>query len=224
MTPQERDLTTILLDRLNKIEVQPKDPEAETLIRETAAVRADAPYSLVQTMLIQDLSLHDAQSRITDLETQLTEAKCASSAPPNFLGAPSFLGAVFGSGEPSGPGGPGIGPAPLGTTAQPGYGSEGGSAPPAPGAGLIGGGFLQSAAMTAAGIAGGALLFEGIRSVFGHHDAVSITGNQPAVPGLGETVLNSHYGAEAGASGVGSTDEHAGARDGPINIGETNAL
>jgi hypothetical protein len=75
MTPQERDLTTILLDRLNKIEVQPKDPEAETLIRETAAVRADAPYSLVQTMLIQDLSLHNAQSRITDLETQLDRGK-----------------------------------------------------------------------------------------------------------------------------------------------------
>jgi len=58
MTPQERDLTTILLDRLNKIEGQPKDPEAETLVRETTAVRADTPYSLVQTVLIQDLSLH----------------------------------------------------------------------------------------------------------------------------------------------------------------------
>ena len=34
MTPQERDLTTILLDRLNKTEDQPKDPEAETLIRD----------------------------------------------------------------------------------------------------------------------------------------------------------------------------------------------
>jgi hypothetical protein len=71
--PQERDLTTILLDRLNKIEGQRKDPEAETLIRETTAERVDAPYSLVQTVLIQDLSLHNAQSRITNLESQLTE-------------------------------------------------------------------------------------------------------------------------------------------------------
>jgi hypothetical protein len=61
MTPAERDLTTILLDRLNKIEGQPRDPEAETLIRETTAVRPDAPYSLLQTVLIQDLSLHNAQ-------------------------------------------------------------------------------------------------------------------------------------------------------------------
>jgi hypothetical protein len=89
---------------------------------------------------------------------------------------------------------------------------------------LIGDGFLQSPAMTAAGIAGGALLFEGIRSVFGHNDAVSIIGNKPAVPGLAETVLNSHYGTEAGAWGVGPTDEHAGARHSPISIGETSAL
>jgi hypothetical protein len=199
MTPAERDLATILLDRLNKIEGQPRDPEGETLIRETTAVRTDAPYSLLQTVLIQDLSLHNAQSRITDLETQLTEAKCASSAAPSFLGAPNFLGAVF-SGEPSGgartrnitPGGPGTGPAPLATRAQPGYVPEGSSAPATPGAGLIGDGFLRSAAVTAASTAGGALLFEGIRSIFGDHDAVSITDHQPAAPGLGETVLNNH--------------------------------
>ena len=98
MTPQERDLITTLLDRLNKTEGQLRDPEAETLIRDTTAGRPDAPYYLVQTVLIQDLSLHNAQSRITDLETQLTETKRASSAPPSFLGGPSCLGAVFGQG------------------------------------------------------------------------------------------------------------------------------
>jgi uncharacterized protein len=87
---------------MNKTEGQLRDPKAETLIRETTTGRPDASYSLVQTVLIQDLSLHNAQSRITDLETQLTETKRASSAPPSFLGGPSFLGAVFGQGEPSG--------------------------------------------------------------------------------------------------------------------------
>jgi hypothetical protein len=186
-------------------------------------VRVDTPYSLVQTVLVQDPSLHNAQSRITDLETQLTEMKRAASAPPSFLGSPSFLGAVFGSGEPSGgvrtaklPGDPRTGRPPLATTAQPRYGPEGSSAAaPAPGAGLIGGGFLQSAAMTAAGIAGGALLFEGIRSIFGREDSLAITGNQPAAPNLGETVLRNRNGAEAGASGGGSTDEHVGTDDGP---------
>ena len=65
------------------------------------------------------------------------------------------------------------------------------AAPLAPDAGLTGGGgFLRSAAMTAAGIVGGALVFEGIQSMFGQHDAATITGNQAALPGLGETFLS----------------------------------
>jgi hypothetical protein len=83
---------------------------------------------------------------------------------------------------------------------------------------LGGSNFLRSAAMTAAGIAGGAL-FEGIQSMFGHHDTAGITGIQAAVPGLGETVLNNHYGAEAGAAGGGSTEEQDGARYDPDLLG-----
>jgi hypothetical protein len=37
--------------------------------------------------------------------------------------------------------------------------------------------------MTAAGIVGGALVFEGIQSMFGQHDAATIAGNQAALPG-----------------------------------------
>jgi uncharacterized protein len=219
MTPQERELITILLDRLNKTAGQLRDPEAETLIRETTIGRPDAPYSLVQTVLIQDLSLHNAQSRITDLEAQLTETKLASSSPPSFLGGPSFLGAVFSRGEPSGgvrtsnvpPGDPGTAP-PIAATPQPGYAPEQSSAARSARAGLMdGSGFLRSAATTAAGIAGGALLFEGIQSIFGHHDAAAITGNQVGMPGLGETVFTNHYGAETGAAGGGSTEEDGGA-------------
>jgi hypothetical protein len=42
-------------------------------------------------------------------------------------------------------------------------------------------------------------------------DAAGITGNQVGMPGLGETVLNNHYGAETGTAGGGSTQEDAGA-------------
>src|SRR5205823_6665912 len=41
------------------------------------------PYYLVQTVLIQDLSLHQAQARIADLEKQVSEAQ---SKPTSFLG------------------------------------------------------------------------------------------------------------------------------------------
>ena len=56
-------------------------------------------------------------------------------------------------------------------------------------------GFLRSAATTAAGIAGGALLFSGISSLFGPH-----YGNLLAVtpqPGLGETVVNNYSATRA---------------------------
>ena len=220
MTPQERALITLLLDRLNKTEGHSKDPEAETLIREAAVGWPDVPYSLVQTVLIQDLSLHSAQSRISDLEMQLTEVKRASSAPPSFLGSPSFLGAVFGRDDHSGgvrmrnvpPADPGTG-LPVPATPQPGSLERGSAVRSASGAPLMGGGFLRSAAVTAAGIAGGALLLEGIPSMFGQQDAASITVNRARMPGLGETVLNNHYGADTGASDGESTDEHAGPGD-----------
>ena len=126
MTPQEKDLTTILLDRLNKTGGQ-KDPDAEALIRQATAERHGAPYYLVRTVLIQDLCLHNAQRRITDLEMQLTETKLNSSGAPSFLGGPSFLGAVFDRSSPSRdvrqnnvpPGGLATGPPPFAAKTTP---------------------------------------------------------------------------------------------------------
>jgi hypothetical protein len=61
-----------------------------------------------------------------------------------------------------------------------------------------GSGFLRSAATTAAGVAGGALLFEGIQSLFGQH-AGGILSNASMQPGLSETVINNYYGNDPGA-------------------------
>lgn len=71
MTPQEQNLLSTLLARLKNTASQPKDPEADALIRQTMAEQPDAPYYLSQTVLIQDLSLHNAQNRIAELEQQL---------------------------------------------------------------------------------------------------------------------------------------------------------
>jgi len=85
MTPHETALVTILLERLKKTISPDKDSEAETLIRQTTAEQPDAAYHLVQTVLIQDLSLHVAQSRIVELEKSLAEATTASFLPRSFL-------------------------------------------------------------------------------------------------------------------------------------------
>jgi hypothetical protein len=214
MTPQEKELITTLLARLKNVGGQPKDPEADALIRQAVIEQPDMPYYLVQTVLIQDLSLHTAQNRIAELEKQVADAQQA--ARPT-----SFLGGLFGS-RPAGPpaeNAPATGPwtrAPQVAAApppsqpygQPGYAQPGYGQQPAGGGfmggGMIGGGggggFLRSAAATAAGVAGGALLFQGISSLFGNHYAGGLMGGG-MTPGLGETVVNNYYGNDAGNAG-----------------------
>jgi uncharacterized protein len=85
MTPQEIALVTILLERLKATAREPKDSEADALIRGTTAEQPDVAYYLAQTVLIHDLSLHNAQNRITELEKNLAEAKTAASPPTSFL-------------------------------------------------------------------------------------------------------------------------------------------
>ena len=86
MTPHETALVTTLLERLKKTDSPDKDSEAEALIRQTTAEQPDAAYHLVQTVLIQDLSLHVAQNRIAELEKSLAETKTVSFLPHSFLG------------------------------------------------------------------------------------------------------------------------------------------
>ena len=210
MTPQENELITTLLARLKSAGGQPKDPEADALIRKAMTEQPDAPYYLVQTVLIQDLSLHNAQQRIDDLEKQLADAQQA--ARPT---ATSFLGGLFGTRQPAPPAesappagpwtrSPQVAAAPpappysQGGYSQPGYGQPMPGGGGFMGGGMGGGGFLRSAAATAAGVAGGALLFQGISSLFGNHYAGGLMG-AGMTPGLGETVVNNFYGSDQGS-------------------------
>jgi hypothetical protein len=167
MTPQERDLVLGLTQRLKQTAPQqPKDAEAEALVKRELAGMPDAAYYLIQTVLIQEMALQQAQNRINELE------RAPAQAPQQQR---SFLG---GSVPPSGPWGrqqaqqrPGM----------PGVGGWGGQPqgmqPMMPPSATSG--FLRNAAMTAAGIAGGALLFHGITSMLGG-------GSHGATPGASE--------------------------------------
>ena len=191
MTPQERDLITALLARLQQQANQPKDVEAEALIRQGVAAQPDAPYLLVQTVLIQDMALHSAQDRITALEQQLAAKAAAPSQPTSFLGGRGSVPAAGPWQRPAAPAQPAA-PAPAWT------GSAAAAATPMPSAPQMlagsGSGFLRQAAMTAAGIAGGALLFEGIQSMFGPHLGGGFLAGAAAQPGISETVVNNYYG------------------------------
>ena len=149
MQQQERELIAGLFGRLQPFESQPRDGEADALIKDFANRQPAAPYLLVQTVLVQEQALKAAQERIAELEAKAGAAPAAS----GFLGSAPRIGPW---GAPAAPAAP---RASVPSTRSP------LQAAVAPQQG--GGGFLRTAMATAAGVAGGALLFEGIRNLMG---------------------------------------------------------
>ncbi|MBV9130543.1 MAG: DUF2076 domain-containing protein [Verrucomicrobia bacterium] len=172
MTPEERNLISGLFDRLSQASSQAKDPEADQFIRSKTSEVPAAPYLLVQSTLVMQQALSNAQNRIAALEKQVAEASPASGTHQSggFLaGVASLFGGGQSHGQPpratSQPPSP---PPPPMQPAQPQYYSSPQAAPQTPSRGGTGG-FLQGALSTAAGVAGGALLFQGIENLIGHN-------------------------------------------------------
>ena len=203
MTPQERDLVTALLSRLEQHGAQPKDADADALIRRAMTQQPDAPYYLVQTVLVQDMALRNAESRIAEIERQLAQAKAAPTTqeqPQTSFLAGASRGSVPSAGAwtrspPSAAAAPAW--SQSGAAGAPAYGAAPAGAAPVSGAPSLmpgaGSGFLRQAATTAAGIAGGALLFQGIQSLLGPHYGGGFLSGMPTQPGISETVNNYYY-------------------------------
>jgi len=194
MTSEETALITGLYDRLAQAGNQQQDSDAARLIQEKVAANPLAPYLLTQSTLVLQQAVTAAQNRIATLEKQL-----AQTAQPQTGG--SFLSGVASLFDPPQPP-----PAPRPTTPPP--------IPQQPIQAQGGGGFLQGALATAAGVAGGALLFQGIESLLGHSSGPfgamgsGMSGgflgqNQPIVPT--ETV-NNYYG-DTGSQDLGSQSD-----------------
>ena len=171
MTPAERALVAELFDRLATLENAPRDPEAESLIRDGSRRAPNAPYSLVQTVLVQDEALKRADARIQELEGEL-----GSGAPP--AREPGFLDsmrdALLGRPQPAEPRAgsvPSVRPAD--TTRSSAWGQSpdyrSGAQPMAAEPMRPGGSFLGNAAATAAGVIGGSLLMDSVRGMMGGH-------------------------------------------------------
>ncbi|MGI5127815.1 DUF2076 domain-containing protein [Pseudonocardia sp. CA-107938] len=142
MDINERQLILGLADRLRAAHPAQKDAGAAELITSQIASQADAVYLLVQAVLVQEDALRTAQARIAELSAQAPAEPRAASG--------GLLGSLFGMDRAAAPA-----PAP----APSGYG-----APPAQAPGGGGGGFLKTAAVAAAGVAGGGLLLHGLTS------------------------------------------------------------
>jgi hypothetical protein len=157
MNEQERELLNALLNNLVTASVGQKDPEADDLIRRAIAQQPNATYLLVQRTLLQDVALKNAQARIAALEQQLRLAQSSSvraSGTGSFLGGGWEQPTVASNWAQSSP------PPYPQQNVQPAVTSR-----PQPSAFSS---FLRSAATTAAGVAGGELLFQGFENLFGH--------------------------------------------------------
>ena len=220
MTPDERQLISGLFDRMKNVAGQSRDREAEQLIGDQVRDQPYAPYLLTQTVLVQDHALKAANDRILELEDQVRKTQPASGQDQgggSFLGG---LGRMFGAGQdPRGSSVPttgGHGPAPLPPEPGPYRGQGYGQQPASPwgnqgtqpqqgggglfGSGAGGGSFMKGALGAAAGVAGGVLVADGIRSLFsgGHNDPFGMaSGLGGGMGGLGapggETIVNNNY-------------------------------
>src|SRR6516165_5540927 len=210
MTPQESELVDELFNRLVQLETAQRDPEAERLIADSLRRAPHAVYALVQTVLLQDEALKRANARIEELQVQTSAAAAPEQRPASFLDS---MGEALGGRAPHGSV-PSVRTAGAnqsqGQQPQPGYPRQMplSGYPGAPGFGS-GGSFLGTAASTAAGVIGGALLMDGIRSIFGHHSGSGATSqsvfgrfddNRPPV-GSG-SASDSNMAREAGINDV----------------------
>lgn len=213
MTPQESQLVGELFDRLAKLETTPRDPDAERAITDGAQRAPHSIYALVQTALVQDEALKRANTRIEELQAQLSDTgEPAQQQQPSFLD--SMREAAFGKRDPRGsvPSVRAAAPGDYSQSQSPPGNLPQAAAPPYPAAPAFGGGgsFLGTAASTAAGFIGGALLLDGIRSMMGSH-----------LGGYTPSAMGNFAGEHTSPWGGGSAADSQLARDAGINhIGE----
>ena len=222
MTPQEEQLLQSLAERVNSTQLQEKDPDAEAFLNQSFNPNPDAVYILAQTVLVQNIALEQAKAQVAQLQQQVQQARQPAHAT-------SFLGSLLGHRDPE-PAPPPQqyaqpeppfqpvqqyqppAPAQYQPVAPPQYLSP---QYPQPQYVPVGGGqpsFLRGAVQTAAGVAAGALAFEGVEAAL--HGIMGHPGYGFGGPGFGmggmgmgggferpaeETVINNYYDQPGGA-------------------------
>jgi uncharacterized protein len=205
MTPEERQMLAGLFERVASTAATPRDPQAEAFINDAVRSAPHAPYVLAQTVLVQQQALENASRRLAELEAQAKPPQEETS----FLG--SLGKSLFGGGQSAPPSPPprnAYAPDP-GYQRQPGYAPSQPAYAPAPQSGPwggaqqgapAGGGFMQSALTTAAGVAGGMVLAHSLGNLFGGHSGYGGGGF-----GGGE-VVNNYFESAPDAAGQHAQD------------------
>lgn len=197
VTPAEQNLIEDLFNRIRSQGVAEHDSEADALIGRLVRGTPNAAYALVQSILVQDQALRQADQRLSTLERRQPMGNAGGS----LLGPADY---------PRGNASPTSQSVPVASAPQ---SSNGTAAPDAET-----GSFMRGALQTAVGVAGGALLFEGVRSLL--HSGSDGVGGFGAVDGdllgnpqtvvddttINDTVLNDNGDGRSADSGLRSTD------------------
>jgi len=219
LTSEERNAINDFFARLQARGLDEKDAEAEALINQLMRRTPDSAYMLVQSVLVQEAVIEELESRIGDLEAQLSGNRRPASG-GGFLG-----GARRGSASMSrdddrdmGPSaippiGSRSGPSAYDTSSTP-MGRSGREPPAGPGApqpqaSSGGGGFFRTAAAMATGVVGGTLLANSLGGMFGGQKSGEAKAGQDA---SGTTTPNEASHQEGADNDPGNYDAH---RDDP---------
>jgi len=204
MNSEEQTLIDGLFSRLQQAETDsaPRDAQAEARIKEHLTRQPAAGYFMTQAILVQEAAIKslDAQNKQLDQQVQQLQAELQSAKAQTTAPAPSgggFLSSIFGGSSRETPA-PSAPPS-SGGWREPGRQSFNSPPPPpqqnfgapppqqnyAPQqqAPAVGSGFLGGALKTAAGVAGGVMLAQGISSLFHHNqqpEVVEVIKEEPA--------------------------------------------
>ena len=203
MNSEEQTLIDGLFTRLQQAEMDaaPRDVQAQERINQHLARQPAAAYYMTQAILVQEAALKQLDQQNKQLQAELEQARAATAPAPASGG---FLSGMFGGGNrpaapaPAASGGWRDGPS--SPPSAPAYSAAQAAAPVAPAAGSS---FLGGALKTAAGVAGGVMLAQGISSLFSHNQ-------QPQVV---EEIIEQPV--PASDSGWGSGNQQFANNDGP---------
>ena len=213
MTPDERTLLTQFLNDLGQTQGVAKDQEAASMIDNAIRSNPDSAYVLVQHALLADQALHDAQAQIAQLKAQAQQGQPQGQS--SFLGGgglgPSVAQPQYQQ-PPQSPWGQAAQQPPQQQQSFFGGGPFAGGGPFSGGGGGLGS-FLRSAGTTAAGVAGGEMLFSGLSGLFGGHHGGGF-GGFGGGGGGGETIINNYNDDGGGYEDRGSYDSDNGDRGG----------
>jgi hypothetical protein len=201
MNTQEIQSLENFLEQLVQVRGIAKDPQADGLIASAVAQQPDAAYLLVQRALLLEQALNSAKTQIASLQSQLQASSPASSR--------GFLDAETWGNTPAGayrqPASAPLAPTPVQPSPMPLQ-----AAPASPG--FFGGGLgatLGTVAATAAGVAGGAFLFQGIENMMHSNSGSGLTNQSGAASfaaPVEDTTINNFYGTDPALATDTSTD------------------